>query len=209
MKQKVNFPLVVTLIILLGASLLVFAYQYYWPTPEEKTETAENSVIDTSDWKTYTNTQYGFEIKYPLNFKKTTEVNPADIFFLYLGYNDTLYVGDISIHILKNKNNETITQYFTRKKAQDISDYNSGCQTCAMSDVDAEVDDCMVNKVDTIELSGKEAFVCNQMPQRATWISPIYVFYNSYIYEFRGFNNQDFPNYDEYNKILSTFKFID
>lgn len=44
----------------------VFAYQYFtkFQTP--------NSNIQTAGWKTYTNTEYGFEMKYPGNFNQTS-----------------------------------------------------------------------------------------------------------------------------------------
>lgn len=55
------------LIIVVAAVLIgggVFAYKYWWMPKEEATMQDE-----TADWETYTNTKYGFEIKYPLGLK--------------------------------------------------------------------------------------------------------------------------------------------
>ncbi|HCH59374.1 MAG TPA: hypothetical protein DEV73_02020 [Candidatus Zambryskibacteria bacterium] len=50
-------------------------------TQQTNTETPSvNTQADTSNWKTYTNTQYGFEFKYPANGYKFGAVNSNDTF---------------------------------------------------------------------------------------------------------------------------------
>lgn len=56
------------------------------PTPSESKqtpsfETTESSEIDTSDWKTYRNEEYGFEVRYPSHYEISnlvyTNIGPA------------------------------------------------------------------------------------------------------------------------------------
>jgi len=51
-----------------------------YSTTKWKTNTAPEQTANTSDWKTYTNTKYGFEFKYPnnwtINEKAISDPNP-------------------------------------------------------------------------------------------------------------------------------------
>ena len=160
----------------------------------------------TAEWKIYTNDEYGFEIKYPQNFKTTADVNPAGYLNLNLGYNNTPYIGDIAIQVIRNNRNETAIQYFVREKNSAIQGFASKCQTCANMDVDIELYDCLANKADVMKIAGKDGFLCKDMPQKATFISPIYVFNNGYIYIFHDYTETN-PSYKIYSEMISTFKF--
>lgn len=43
--------------------------------PQSEATCQKTSIVDTSTWKTYTNTQYGFEFKYPLNLKPNVDIS--------------------------------------------------------------------------------------------------------------------------------------
>jgi len=60
-------------LILIGIVALVIAGYFLFPTIKDvvgvsSTPTPEDS-IDTSDWQTYTNEEYGFSIEYPNNWQ--------------------------------------------------------------------------------------------------------------------------------------------
>lgn len=55
--------LFMVVVLLLGG---FFAYQYFSiPVQEDQNQTTNITVNETAGWKTYTNTEYGFEFKYP------------------------------------------------------------------------------------------------------------------------------------------------
>ncbi len=69
-----NWPLVVLCAVILILSYLLFAWSGgIWPFSTNKvsvssTPSASATPDPTADWKTYTNSQYGFEFKYPKQF---------------------------------------------------------------------------------------------------------------------------------------------
>lgn len=123
--------IVVVAIVLIGGG--AFAYKYWWvPRVSENIQNDE-----TADWKTYTNTQYGFEIKYPSDWiteKNNSETrqtwlyppllnrgsvnnlfsitfrNKLGDFYSYCGASDTKTKGVMTreIEVLENVNNDTI-----------------------------------------------------------------------------------------------------
>jgi hypothetical protein len=72
-KEKGISTLIGIIIIVVAALVLfggVFAYQYFVksqiPNPNDQSNlNSQNSNTEIADWKTYTNSEYGFEIKYP------------------------------------------------------------------------------------------------------------------------------------------------
>ncbi len=72
--------LAIIIIIAIGIIAIggVLAYQYLW-APEEKIEEEKEVPKDeTAGWKTYRNTEYGFEFKYPEEWKIIDEENPEN-----------------------------------------------------------------------------------------------------------------------------------
>ncbi|OGZ01917.1 MAG: hypothetical protein A2946_02675 [Candidatus Liptonbacteria bacterium RIFCSPLOWO2_01_FULL_53_13] len=65
---------------------------------KELTKVPENVFVKegTIGWKTYTNTQYGFEFRYPINWKAAQHDTPESLAFLGEG-------GGIGINVLKRK----------------------------------------------------------------------------------------------------------
>jgi hypothetical protein len=57
-----------------------------------------NTAVDTSGWKTYDNTTYGYVVKYPASWK-LGDSNPANVFFKNGTYGGTYEGGDTGIRI--------------------------------------------------------------------------------------------------------------
>ncbi len=68
--------------------------------------TNQAGEIDTSEWKTYRNEEYGFEFKYPeeLSIEDWSYKTPNWELLLYIGQNRNIGDGVISIGIEKGKN---------------------------------------------------------------------------------------------------------
>ena len=120
MKNQKGISSLIGIIVIVVVAVIafggVFAYQYY-SMPKEviknpvieipKTETTKDQTADspvqsqqaTEGWKTYTNNQYGFEIKYPSNFTaRESKTNNSDNVYwnLYIS-NDKGFLVSISI----------------------------------------------------------------------------------------------------------------
>ena len=160
---------------------------------------AEPEEIKNIVWKTYTNNDFGFELKYPNDFKITT-LNSTKSISLDLGYKNYVYLGDISIKVNKNDQNETASQYFLRQKNNNIAGFASKCQTCANMDKVAEFYDCLLNRSSIIKIQDKDGFFCPNTTGQ------IFVFNNGFVYEFFGYDKNN-PSYNIYKEIISTFKF--
>ncbi len=64
MSKKIIILVVVIIVLLAG----VLGFMTFKKTNSRfATEPTQNNLVDTSNWKTYSNTKYGFEVKYPPN----------------------------------------------------------------------------------------------------------------------------------------------
>lgn len=87
--KKALLIFVIVLILLVAAVAGFFAYKYYWQVPPQ-------SLIndETSSWETYTNSEYGFEIKYPNSlYLKDYDIAPAIVYF-----QETKYINEEPTH---------------------------------------------------------------------------------------------------------------
>ncbi len=85
-KGSATVILLVALVVVVAAVLTYFTFLKkpgevaVSPTPmPTATKTATATPDETANWKTYTNTQYGFEIKYPNGFELYTDVNKMKV----------------------------------------------------------------------------------------------------------------------------------
>ena len=158
----------------------------------------------TSDWKTYKNDVYGFELKYPRFYKITGPgTNPQELQVTF-GDLDSEYIGDISINVSKNTANESPADYFKRLKSKASADFASKCSTCANLDKVAKTYDCLADNPSVLKIPAHDGFFCKGDSEKG--INVLYIFNGDYIYKFLNFSESN-PDYRTYAQMMLTLKF--
>lgn len=115
--KKIYWVIIILLALALGAWALYYMRQ---PAPDTGPVTvhheqpiATTTQTDLKDWKTYTNSQYGFSIMYPtLNTSVETNVDDRGIHFSYLNQKDKVYYGGFEFFIRKNASGLNLHDWF-------------------------------------------------------------------------------------------------
>ncbi|HMQ01853.1 MAG TPA: hypothetical protein PKD79_02160 [Candidatus Doudnabacteria bacterium] len=88
-------------------------------------ETQEN-FVDTTNWITYKNTQFGYEVKYPNDWLGGEVSVVTDYAIFYKSNRDAGMAGSfLAVRIFKNEHSLTLAQWWEQKDSQDGAKYES------------------------------------------------------------------------------------
>lgn len=112
-KAKITLWLGIAVIVVIGLLIIVY-FVFLKESSVENTNTANtNTTVDTSNWDTYINAQYGFQFKYPGNWsmKENTDGN-----IVSLSYQNNYYIYITNQG--KNPDKLTVNEWLTQVKGQ-------------------------------------------------------------------------------------------
>ena len=201
-KEKGISTLVGIIIIVVVALILfggIFAWQYYFvKTNNQSFVASAPQDLRTTGWKTYTNTEYGFQMKYPEDLK--IEEIPAGMYpsTLLRFYNETYIVG----------NPFAMTNNFTIDSVENTSNLTAQQIIEASGEVNLAGGNTLKTLSDITVSGVKGKKVSYENDSRATFIA--YVIRSNMVYNF-GCDHQKTSalKYDcsTFDQMLSTFKF--
>lgn len=97
---KINHTQVLITTIIVIGFLLSLATYYFYNAPESIPENGEKETIaelDTSDWLTYENKEYGYRFKYPPTWYVVNDALSGTITVSVFPEDDSLYATDVGI----------------------------------------------------------------------------------------------------------------
>ncbi len=124
--KGISTPIGILIIVLAAiiAGAGIFAYQYYWMPEEKYIERPPLVKDEIANWKTYTNEEYGFEIKYPKDWttkEKTGEYTDAfkkfyrfDIFYPEDINNAEIY-GNVAVAVYDYYDDSNNDKFFDKE----------------------------------------------------------------------------------------------
>ncbi|MBI2024645.1 MAG: hypothetical protein HYT03_00950 [Candidatus Harrisonbacteria bacterium] len=191
MNQK-GFSTVGVLIIVL--ILGVGGYLLFSSNKQESNITIEQKN-ETSDWEVYKNTDYGFEFRYPKEFKLDSHRLPPE-------YSKPSIIGDRIIRVENDSRPQFFMTILTDSEVREQYPLREG-----------EVTDAGLKYVDTIDLGGYPAAVI-EFAGKDGCVTKLLVKRNSlgYLISFvscEALNSGEESEHDKFIKLLlNTFKFI-
>ena len=218
MNKAISTPIAITIIIcaVLVGGLIVWQYlempKEVEKIPEEKTPEEVLLEDETTDWKTYKDEKYGFELRYPSENWKQCELR-REILFLLTGKNQKCYPGPIdepSDQIVVSLQPEIFSEY---------GDYKA---------LKVALEEAMDQPENSFKIKGVELFSVKKIEEsifgdeKALIVSEwygigygevgIYVFYNQNLFRISSFDvslDRGLDRNEEINQILSTFRFLE
>ncbi len=116
--SKKNILLLIVAVVVVAVFAFIVVSNKAPQQQQKQVNLNQGKEVDISDWQTYRNEEYGFEVKYPQNWY--WEDYTEDFKHLTIGFyrpnnkRGWEYFGDIVIAALENKNNESIEEFYER-----------------------------------------------------------------------------------------------
>ncbi len=192
-KQKQGFAP----IILILAIVVALGLGGYYLSKQNKTSSVIPAVDKTADWKTYTNTKYGFEFKYPnlTNWQVKEAGNYVSIYNYDVDnapgreFDPVANRGNFKIEINKDDKFSDVTKWFEQYKKQ-------------LGPNDTYP---VIQNTKTIEINGNKGIYYEEVGRITTGAVIIQNQNGNLIHFYGGLDY--FANKNYFDQILSTFKF--
>ncbi len=180
--------------IVVAGAVLAGGYFYYASHQKPVVQVPahqEQQKDTTADWKMYTNTVFGFELKYPDGMQVVQEGSSRiDGTVLSIKYPDSKW--SYAVDIAPNKNNQTLVQAFTNL-------YNDAKQFATPDNLDFQLKDYYVSDLTVGNMPAKELYIDHFSDVGSTMVI---VVANGNIYLISGGVNKG-----DLDPFLATFKF--
>jgi hypothetical protein len=191
MNQKGLAPILIVILIALGIGGYILYQKQYQSLSQQVLQ-----IDEMSSWKTYTNTKFGYSIKYPDKWEFIIDERSIWISPYPKDNDPSSYYGGISISVVDNPENLSITDFNKERQR------GRGIKTGLLEESDYK--QIKVNDLDGLIISG------SQVPQPGGGDAEIFIKKGLNIYVLTHFIGKGKTVSDEeFNKILSTFKFTD
>ena len=205
-KHFLNKKFIVTFVVLALLGGGAYAGIWYWGNQqvvEEVAPTFTPRVIDeTVGWKTYTNTLYGFEFKYPTGWHTEICADGASYLGVYLGdasklvlcESDAPSYGYVSIVVGKITPNVTINKY--------VNDTKNGMDNPVEKNI-------IIDGLQATRIQGKTRSVEGPGPEAGLKTVVVYLQSDDNLYRFIYIDVNRKDESVAFDQILSTFKLTD
>lgn len=208
MNKAISTPIAIIIIVVLAGLVIgtVLAYQYWWTSEEEIEE--EIPEDETANWNVYRNEKAGYEIKYSPDwyFKENMSKCSFD------GCLDVFHIENIEEKVIVAGDDAYITEngsYFHISVSENLKGFSSIKDKIMSYDIPEWSKQKRLENVATIEIGGEELEAWNGKGSMDEGIEFIRNNKDYSISLTSGSKEQFNKDLELYNKIISTFRFID
>lgn len=166
------------------------------------TSTPTNSPIDTSDWKTYTNNEYGFSFKYPSNWENFPEEKISSVGLVSsLASPETIKATNDNSGMFRND----IEIYYFPTILDEINNKTSKWNANTIDEL-IQKSNGLYKKVSEIKIDGNKAY--NVTKSGYAYTNCLFIEKDGQLYEIALNNINDFDSINnELENIVNSFQF--